>query len=166
VCIRTATGPIVASTSQVVFPPSTIISNLVSTSSTSSSIVVSVPSISSSSIPLVSIPYCVMADVVVRFSLTIYAPLDLAQIPGQPHALTTGEYGERLPKLAGNNAITFEDHVNTFLKFIDDLEVEHEDVVMKMFVQTIEGDAREWYKPLPTNSTDEWDSFKRQFKLY
>jgi hypothetical protein len=82
-----------------------------------------------------------MVGKVVRFSLTVYALLDLTPIQGQPHALPTGEYRDRLPKFAGNNAITVEDHLNAFLKFVDDLEVEHEDVVMKMFVQTLEGDA-------------------------
>jgi hypothetical protein len=50
-----------------------------------------------------------------------------------------------------------------FLKFVDDLEVEYEDVVMKMFVQTLEGDARTWYKSLPDASIDGWDSFQCKF---
>jgi hypothetical protein len=53
-----------------------------------------------------------------------------------------------LPKFSRSNAITVEDHLNAFLKFVIDLEIEHEDVVMKMFVQTLEGDARAWYKAL------------------
>jgi len=71
-------------------------------------------------------------------------------------------YCERLPKFVGNNVVVVEDHVSAFLKFIDDLKVEEEDV-MKMSVQTLEGDARAWYKSLPANSIDGWDSFKRQF---
>jgi hypothetical protein len=34
-----------------------------------------------------------------------------------------------------------DDHLTTFLKFVDDLEVEYEDVVMKMYMQTLEGNA-------------------------
>jgi hypothetical protein len=74
-----------------------------------------------------------MVGPVVIFSLTVYAPLDLTAIQGQPHALPTGEYCDRLPKFVGNNALTIEEHLNAFLKSVDDLEVEHEDVVMKMF---------------------------------
>lgn len=43
--------------------------------------------------------------------------------------------------LLGNNAVTVEDHLNAFLKFVDDLDVKYEDVAMNMFVQTLEGDA-------------------------
>lgn len=79
--------------------------------------------------------------VAARFTLTIYAPLDLTQITGRPHDLLTGDYRKRLPKFSGNNAVTIEDLLEAFLKYVDDLEVEHEDVLMKMFVQTHEGDA-------------------------
>jgi hypothetical protein len=43
------------------------------------------------------------------------------------------------------------------------LEVEYEDIVMKMFMQTLEGDARAWYKSLPIASINGWDSFKKKF---
>jgi len=62
------------------------------------------------------------------FTLTVYAPLDLNQITGQPHAMPTGEYKDHLPKFVGSNAISVEDCLNVFLKFVDDLEIEHEDV--------------------------------------
>lgn len=98
-----------------------------------------------------------------RFALTVYAPLDFTQIAGQPHDLPTGDYRKRLPKFSGNNAITFEDHLEAFLKYVDDLEVEHEDVTMKMFLQTLEGNARIWYMALLARSIDSWESFKRRF---
>jgi hypothetical protein len=104
-----------------------------------------------------------MAAVPVRFTLTVYAPLDFTAIPNQPHDLPTGEYQKHLPKFAGNNTVLVDDHLTDFLKFVDDLEVEYEDVVMKMFVQTLEGDARTWYKSLPVASIDGWDSFKCKF---
>jgi hypothetical protein len=77
--------------------------------------------------------------------------------------MPTGEYHDCLPKFAGNNVVTVEDHLNAFLKFVDDLEIEHEDVVMKMFMQTLEGDTRAWYKALPVGSINGWDSFQRKF---
>jgi hypothetical protein len=41
--------------------------------------------------------------------------------------------------------------------------VEHEDVAMRMFVSTLEGEARTWYKSLPDASIDGWDSFQENF---
>jgi hypothetical protein len=35
-----------------------------------------------------------------------------------------------------------------FLTVVEDFGVEHEDVVMRMFVSTLEGEARKWYKSL------------------
>jgi hypothetical protein len=46
---------------------------------------------------------------------------------------------------------------------LDDFEVEHEDVVMRMFVLTLEGEARTWYKSLLDASIDGWDSFQENF---
>jgi hypothetical protein len=99
----------------------------------------------------------------VRFTLTVYAPLSFVAIPNHPHDLPTGEYHKRLPKFAGNYGVSVEDHLTDFLKVVDDCEVEYEDVVMRMFVQTLEGDARIWYKSLPDASIDGWDSFQEKF---
>jgi hypothetical protein len=51
-------------------------------------------------------------------------------------------------------------NIESVLKFVDDLEVEYEDMVMKMFMQTLEGDAQTYYESLPVASADGWDSFK------
>jgi hypothetical protein len=74
--------------------------------------------------------------------------------------MPVGEYGKHLPKFAGNSAVSVQDHFTAFLKFVDNLEVEYEDLVMKMFMQTLEGDAQTWYESLPVASTDGWNSFK------
>jgi hypothetical protein len=34
---------------------------------------------------------------------------------------------------------------------------------MRMFVSTLEGEARTWYKSLPDASIDGWDSFQEKF---
>lgn len=56
---------------------------------------------------------------------------------------------KRLPKFDGNNAISCEDHLRSFLDMMSDYEVEAEDVIMKLFVQSLIEDAREWFKRLP-----------------
>jgi hypothetical protein len=92
--------------------------------STTSSIVVSIlaPQVSSfpSSAPLVIVPShspliisssssssnsSNMVGEVTRFTFNTFGPLDIANIPGQPHALPTTNYVKKLNKFSGNNAI-------------------------------------------------------------
>jgi hypothetical protein len=96
-----------------------------------SSSTVNSPSVPSFSVTFVSNSIRNMAII---FSLMVYAPLDLTHLQGEPHVMPTCEYKDCLPKYSGNNAIFVEDHINAFLKFVDDVEIEHEDVVMKTFV--------------------------------
>jgi hypothetical protein len=64
---------------------------------------------------------------------------------------------------AGRSAKLVEDHLAAFSKLLDDFEVEHVDVWIRMFVSTFEGEARTWYKSLPDASIDEWDLFQEKF---
>ena len=57
-----------------------------------------------------------------------------------------------LSKFSGNNAISCEDHLRSFLDLVNDYEIQHEDVVMTLFVQSLTKDAREWFKRLPHES--------------
>jgi hypothetical protein len=56
-----------------------------------------------------------------------------------------------------------EHNLAAFSKLLYDFEVEHEDVVMRMFFSTLEGEARTWYKSIPDSSIDGWDSFQKNF---
>ena len=56
---------------------------------------------------------------------------------------------KRLPKFFGNSAITCEDHLRSFLDMMSDYEVKVEDVIMKLFVQSLNEDAIEWFKRFP-----------------
>lgn len=47
---------------------------------------------------------------------------------------------------------------------LNDYEVEHEDVVMKLFVQSLKEDAKDWYRRLPDNSVSSWEDFEKCFK--
>jgi hypothetical protein len=49
------------------------------------------------------------------------------------------------------------------LKLCDDEAVEHEDVAMKMFVSTLEGEACPWYKSLQNNSISGLNPFFEKF---
>ena len=71
---------------------------------------------------------------------------------------------KRLHKFAGNNAITCEDHLRSFLDMMSDYEVEVEDVIMNFFVQSLTKDAREWFKKLPKLSIVDWKDIEYSFK--
>ena len=63
--------------------------------------------------------------------------------------MPAGYYRKWLLNVAKNNEIFVNDHLSALLKFVDELEVKYQDVVMKMFVQILKGDAQTWYKSLP-----------------
>jgi hypothetical protein len=107
-----------------------------------------------------------MADVarpLVRYKLIVYAPLIFVAFPNHPDDLPPGEYRKHLPLFAREFGVLVEDHLADFFKVVDECDVEYEDVVMRMFVQTLEGDAQVWYKSLPDASIDGWDSFQEKF---
>jgi hypothetical protein len=55
-----------------------------------------------------------------------------------------------------------------FDEFVDNFGLEHEDVYMRLFVQTFEGGwggggVRTWFKGLLPNSLNSWDSLETAF---
>ncbi|HEX4849980.1 MAG TPA: hypothetical protein VFV08_04190, partial [Puia sp.] len=84
-------------------------------------------------------------------------------IPGYPNPIDK-HLRLQVPKFLGNNTVSGEDHLKAFQNVMDNFEVEHEDVFMKSFMQSLIDEAREWYKNLPDRSISSWDDFKRMFK--
>jgi hypothetical protein len=72
-------------------------------------------------------------------------------------------YLKLLPRFNGEDEITTLEHLSTFDYFIDNQGLEHEDVYMRIFVQTFEGEVRTWFKGLPPNSIDSWDALESTF---
>jgi hypothetical protein len=57
-----------------------------------------------------------------------------------------------LPKYNGEPTLSTEEHLVSFQDFTDNLFMEHDDVFMRLFVQTLEGDVHKWFRELPTAS--------------
>jgi hypothetical protein len=79
-----------------------------------------------------------------------FAPFDFYDVPGFANVVPTiDEWGDCLPKFKESK----DDHpTKHFLKFHELMHkwnIMHEDVLMKMFMYSLEGDAREWYMSLP-----------------
>jgi hypothetical protein len=99
----------------------------------------------------------------IAFTLNLYAPLNLANVANPLNALPARNYGKYMPKFVGNNAITVELHIKAFLEYLENIGVTEEDVVMRIFVQSLTLDARDWYKALAVNSIDGWITFHDRF---
>jgi ribonuclease HI len=84
------------------------------------------------------------AIVVVR-----YAPLILAQ---PMNSLLVGYYLKYMPKFTGEEDIIVEDHLVAFYSYADNLNIENEDVWMRVFVQSLDGEARKWFRELTPGS--------------
>jgi hypothetical protein len=79
-----------------------------------------------------------------------YAPLSL---PQPLNALPQGDYLKYLPKYTceGDGTST-EEHLVTFYSYADNQNIEHEDVWTRLFVQSLDGEARKWFRSLPAGS--------------
>ena len=78
-----------------------------------------------------------------------YAPLVL---PLSMNALPPRDYLKYMPKFNGEGEVTNEEHLANFYGYADILNIEHEDVWMRVFVQSLEGDVRKWFRSLTAGS--------------
>jgi hypothetical protein len=79
----------------------------------------------------------------VAFTINLYAPLNLANVANPLNALPVENYGKHMPKFARNNATIAESHIKGFLEYLENLGVTEEDVVMRLFAQSLTLDARD-----------------------
>jgi hypothetical protein len=80
-----------------------------------------------------------------------YAPLVLPQLL---NALPPDGYLKQLPKFTGEGDIAAEEHLASFYTFADDNVIMHADVWMRIFVHSLQGEARKWFKALLPGSID------------
>jgi hypothetical protein len=78
-----------------------------------------------------------------------YAPLVL---PQPMNSLPVGDYLKYMPKFTGEEDITAEEHLAAFYSYADNLNIENEDVWMRVFVQSLDGEARKWFRGLTPGS--------------
>jgi hypothetical protein len=78
-----------------------------------------------------------------------YAPLILPQVM---FAFPPNDYMRYLPRFNGDGEVTVEENLSSFYSFADNFNVEHADVWMKLFVRSLNGEARKWFRSLPPNS--------------
>jgi hypothetical protein len=74
------------------------------------------------------------------------------------------ESNKWLPKFPGNNVVTVEDHLYTIGRDMDNAEVEHEDVAMKLLASSLTEEALRWFRGLPNNHITSYEYFSKLFK--
>ena len=84
-------------------------------------------------------------------------------IPGAPNPISF-DLRDKVIKFFGNNVVTGEEHLRVFIDMLNDYEVEHEDVVMKLFVHSLIEDARDWFKRLPDDNIFSWNDLESSSK--
>jgi hypothetical protein len=89
-----------------------------------------------------------------------YTPLVL---PQPMNALPTTNYLKYMPQFTGEGDATAEEHLASFYRFAEIQVIKNEDVWMRVFVQRLDGDARDWFKDLPPRSIDEIASLDDSF---
>lgn len=87
-----------------------------------------------------------MASTMVRFTLNVRVLWNSVFIRNQPHDMLVGEGREELLKFVEIDAIFVEYHLTMCMNIVKNIEEGHEDVVMKMFLQRLKGDAHACYK--------------------
>jgi hypothetical protein len=78
-----------------------------------------------------------------------YAPLILPQVM---YAFPPNDYMKYFPRFNGEGGVTIEENLSSFYSFADNFNVEHADVWMRLFVQSLDGEARKWFRSFPPNS--------------
>ena len=89
-----------------------------------------------------------------------YKPL---QLPLVLHDYPTNHY-KYLPKFDGELVNpTTEKRFQAFEHLINFFEVEHDDVCMEVFSQSLQGDAKDWFIHLQPKSINSWEEMKEFF---
>jgi ribonuclease HI len=92
-----------------------------------------------------------------------YAPLVL---PNPLSAMPTGDYQKYMPKFTGAGEYTAEEHIEAFYAYAENINISEEDVWTRVFVQSLDGQARKWFKELPANSITGIEQLDAAFLKY
>jgi hypothetical protein len=84
---------------------------------------------------------------------TRFSPLDFTNVYGFPNTVPDIKiWGDIVPKFGRYDDENPGQHLFEFHKLMEELNVHHEDVLMKLFMFSLENEARLWYKSLPHSS--------------
>jgi hypothetical protein len=73
----------------------------------------------------------------------VYPSFDVQDLSGYPNHFSL-EWRERCPKFDVDPSLTFT-HVMNYMKYASSLNVLHEDVLMKIFMSSLESSQKDWF---------------------
>jgi hypothetical protein len=93
-----------------------------------------------------------------------FSPLNFSAIDGYPHLVPQiDEWKDLLPRFYEGDDDNHFEHVHEFHALMQQLDIHHEDILMKMFMYSLEGDARKWYRTLSASSISSLKDFHDVF---
>jgi hypothetical protein len=96
-----------------------------------------------------------------------FAPFNFSYVPDFPNVVPTmDEWGEFLPIFREHRDDNLAEHLLEFHELMQQWEIHHEDVLMKMSMYSLEGDAREWYRSLPPTRISSLKEFHAAFNTH
>jgi hypothetical protein len=76
------------------------------------------------------------------------------------------DFLEYLPQFSGEDHVTAERHLEAFENFVDQFEIVHDDVTMRLFSKYLFGDVVVWFKGLGVDSIGSWIELSNAFLKY
>ena len=73
------------------------------------------------------------------------------------------DYLKILPRFNGENDTEAQKHLEVFCAFAENFIVEHLDVVLRLFVQSLDGEARKWFNTLRDRSINNGEEMENVF---
>lgn len=73
------------------------------------------------------------------------------------------DYHMRPSRFIGEDDNSSQKHIEVFCAFAENLNEEHLDVFLRLFVQYLDGEARKWFKTLPNASMNTWEELEKYF---
>ena len=104
-----------------------------------------------------------MANPPTRMKLIVaarYAPLVL---PVPLHDFPQGDYVKYLPKFTGEGEVTAEENLASFYSYADNQNIKYDDLWTRLFMQSMDREARKWFRELLVGSIIEIDGLDASF---
>jgi hypothetical protein len=96
-----------------------------------------------------------------------FAPFNFSYVPSFPNVVPAiNEWGDYLPIFREHREDNPAQHLHEFHELMHQWEIHHEDILLKMFMFSLAGDAHEWYLSLPPASISSLGEFHAAFNAH
>jgi hypothetical protein len=96
-----------------------------------------------------------------------FSPFNFSIVPGFPNVVTTmDEWGDFLPAFGEHRDDNPAENLLESHELMQQWGIHHQDVLMKMFMFSLEGYSREWYRSLPPASISSLEWFHAVFNMH